>query len=48
MQSWQCTVHEHFLGNKQLVNKFYRVDRFFVTYKRWDVWYEMKFNHVLN
>jgi hypothetical protein len=48
MQSWQCTVHEHFVGSKQFATRYYRVDRFFVTFKRWDVWHEMRFSHVLN
>lgn len=48
MQSWKSTQFEHFSGSQQVRSKFFKVDRFFVTYMRWNVWYEMKFEHYLN
>lgn len=48
MDSWKATLFEHFAGNKQVLPRFYRVDKFFITYKRYNVWYEMLFEHNLN
>lgn len=48
MQSWKTTQMEHFAGNRSLRSGYYKLDRFFITYKRWNVWYEMRFNHCLN
>ncbi len=48
MESWKTTLFEHFTGNRQVQPRFYRVDKFFVTYRRFNVWYEMRFEHNLN
>jgi hypothetical protein len=48
MESWKTTLSEHFAGSRQVKPRYYKVDRFFVTYKRWNVWYEMRFEHNLN
>jgi hypothetical protein len=49
MDSWKTTQFEMFTSkNFDVMCKFYKVDKFFVTYKRWNIWYEMKFEHNLN
>ncbi len=48
MESWKTTLFEHFAGSKTLNGCIYKVDKFFVPYKRANVWYEMKFEHNLN
>ena len=48
MQSWKTTQYERFTGYRILFTKRYQVDKFFITYKRWDIWFEMKFEHNLN
>ncbi len=48
MESWKTTLFEHFTGNKQIKARYYKVDRFFITYIRKEIWYEMKFEHNLN
>jgi hypothetical protein len=48
MHSWKTTQYEHFVGKKILFCKRYQVDKFFVTYMRYNVWFEMKFEHNLN
>ncbi|WP_165958099.1 hypothetical protein [Segetibacter sp. 3557_3] len=48
MSSWKTTQYEHFIGKKILFCHRYKVDKFYVTYQRYDVWFEMKFEHNLN
>ena len=48
MESWKTTQSEHFAGGTTITSRYYKVDKFFITYKRWNVWYEMKFHHNLN
>gem|GEM_PF-2854030 len=48
MDSWKATLFEHFAGSRQVMPRFYKVDKFFITYKRFDIWYEMLFEHNLN
>lgn len=48
MQSWKTTQYEHFTGSQVLRSRYYKVDKFFVTYQRYKVWYEMRFEHCLN
>lgn len=48
MQSWKTTLFEHFAGSKNVQTTYYRVDKFFVTYQRYEVWFEMRFVHNLN
>jgi hypothetical protein len=48
MQSWKTTQSEYFAGSQQIKCSYFKVDKIFVTYKRWNVWYEMKFDHHLN
>lgn len=48
MQSWKTTLFEHFAGSRMIRGRYYKVDKFFITYMKRDVWYEMKFEHNLN
>jgi hypothetical protein len=48
MDSWKTTLYEQFAGNRQVLSRYYRVDKFFITYKRFNVWFEMRFEHNLN
>lgn len=48
MQSWKTTLFERFTGSTELRERYYRIDKFFITYMRKDVWLEMKFEHNLN
>ena len=48
MKSWKTTQYQHFSGSSAVLCAYFKIDKFFVTYKRWDVWYEMKFDLVLN
>ncbi len=48
MQSWKTTQSEFFCGSQIITCGYFKVDKYFVTYQRYNIWYEMKFEHNLN